>query len=116
MCPEFFFQSPLLLVLFWTAPNDSLCITSYIITLTNITEGNVSFMYETGSNSTSVGISGLTEGAAYFFIVGGIDTGNRMGEESLPSKVVTFDGKVIYCMQVMYCLLLWCFGKKAADL
>ena len=82
--------------LFWAAPNDSLCITNYIITLTNIAEGNTSFMYETGSNSTSVEISDLTVGAVYFFIVAGVDTGNRLGEESVSSEVVTFDGKATY--------------------
>ena len=98
MFPEISPQSPLLLALIWVAPNDSVCITNYIITLTNVTEGNVSFKYETDSNSTSVEISDLTEGAVYFFTVAGVDTGNRTGEESLPSEVVTFDGKWTYCI------------------
>ena len=39
-------------------------------------------------------VSGLTRGAEYFFTVAGIDTGNRTGMNSLPSEVVTFDGKL----------------------
>ena len=105
MCPEMSPQSPLLLNLFWDAPNDSICITNYIITLTNISEGNASFMYETGSNSTSIEISDLTEGAEYFFTVAGVDTGDRVGKESLPSEVVTFDGKMTYC-RYKSCILL----------
>ena len=96
MCPKISPQSPDSLDLFWVAPNDSLCIATYIITLTNVTEGNASFMYETTSNSTSMEILHLTIGAMYFFTVAGVDTGERMGEESLSSKVVTFDGKLTY--------------------
>ena len=90
--------SPVLSDLFWAAPNNSLCIKNYTITLTNVTEGNASFIYHIGSNSTSVEISGLTKGAAYFFTVAGVDTGNRVGEESLPSEIVTIEGKVTYCV------------------
>ena len=74
MCPKISPQSPVSLGLFWVAPSDTHCIANYIITLTNITEGNASFMYETASNSTSLAISGVTEGAAYFFTVARVDT------------------------------------------
>ena len=93
-CPKISPLSTATLELFWTAPNDSLCITSYIITLTNISEGNASFLYQTDSTSTSVNVSGLTKGARYFFTVAGIDTGNRIGRISLQSEAVTFDGKL----------------------
>ena len=53
-------------------------------------------MYETASNSTSLKFSDLTEGGAYFFTVAGVDTRETIGEESLPSKVVTFKGKLTY--------------------
>ena len=51
-------------------------------------------MYQTDSTSTSVKVSGITNGAEYFFIVAGIDTGNRVGASSLPSELITFDGKM----------------------
>ena len=40
-------------------------------------------------------VSDLTQGAEYYFTVAGIDTGGRMGEKSVDSEKLTFDGKVI---------------------
>ena len=93
MNPAFTFHSFSHTVLSWTSPTDSLCITNYTITLTNITEGNVVYVYNTTINTTSMTVSDFTQGAEYSFTVAGVDAGDRIGEKSVPSDVVTVDGK-----------------------
>ena len=41
--------------------------------------------------------SGLTKGAEYFFTVAAVDSESRVGEESVPSKVVINDSKDASC-------------------
>ena len=74
-------------------PNDSVCVTSYILTLTNVTEGNVSYAYNASSNATSLNVTDLNQGAEYSFTVAGVDAGNRIGEISAPSEFITTDSK-----------------------
>ena len=40
-------------------------------------------------------VSDLTQGVEYSFTVAGVDTGNRLGEESLSSDKLNLDGKVV---------------------
>ena len=80
-------------VLFWLPPSDSACITSYTITLTNITEGNISYTYNTTTNATNMTVTDLTQGVEYSFIVAGVDVEGRVGEESVPSKAITLDSE-----------------------
>ena len=78
----------------WTPPNNSICvIISYTVSLINATEGNVSYVYNTTTNTTNVTVSGLTQGAEYSFTVAGIDTGGRVGESSVLAKFITLDGE-----------------------
>ena len=70
----------------WTPPTESICISIYTVTLTNVTEGNISYIYNTATNATSMTVSDLIEGAEYFFTVAGVDAEGRMGEESVPSQ------------------------------
>ena len=97
MYPKIFPRSPGLVELSWVAANGSLCVSNYIVNLINITEGNVSYMYKTTSNSNILQVMNLIQGADYIFTVSGIDTGNRTGEESVLSELITFDGKLTYC-------------------
>ena len=96
-CPKILIHSLNLLELSWVAPNASLCVASYKITLTNVAASNATYVYKAASNSTSLEISDLILGAVYTFIVAGVDTGGRMGENSVPSELVLFDGKLTYC-------------------
>ena len=82
-------------VLSWTHPNNSICVTSYILTLTNVTEGNVSYVYNASSNATSLNVTDLNQGAEYSFSVAGVDAGDRIGEISAPSDFITVDSKKI---------------------
>ena len=93
MNPQFKFHSLSHIVLSWTSPTDSPCITNYTIFLTNITEGDVVYIYNTTTNATSIVVSDLTQGAVYSFTVAGVDAGDRIGEKSVPSDVVTVDGE-----------------------
>ena len=102
LSPKFLAESLTSLLLFWTSPTSSLCISKYTITLTNITEGNTLFIYNTTTNTTSMTVSDLTQGAEYSFTVAGVDTGGRVGKNSVPSEKLTFDGKVLY-----WCILLY---------
>ena len=95
LSPSFSPQSLTSVVLSWT-PHDSDCVVKYTTTLTNTTEGNVSYTYNTTTNTTSMIVSDLTQGADYSFTVAGIDTGSRVGEESVASKILTFDGKELW--------------------
>ena len=91
MSPELFAQSFTSANLSWLPPIESFCITSYTVTLTNITEGNTSFIYNTTANTTSTTLSDLTEGAEYSYTVAAVDTGGRVGEESMAAKPLTLD-------------------------
>ena len=92
MNPNISPQSLTIANLSWEHPSEPLCVTNYTVTLTNITEGNVSYIYSTISNETSVEIHALTQGAEYTFSVAGVDTGGRTGEESVPSEKLTLGG------------------------
>ena len=93
---EFLPESPTSAVLFWTPPNDSICVTSYTVTLTctNIPDGNTSYSYNTTTNATRMTVFDLTQGAKYSFTVVAIDTGWRMGEESV-SATTQFDSELM---------------------
>ena len=72
-----------------------MCVSSYIITLINITEGNTSYTYNTITNTTNLTVSDLTQGAEYSFTVAGVDTGGRVGEKSVLAQAITFDSKLV---------------------
>ena len=90
--PAIFPQSHASAVLSWTPPTESSCITIYNVTFTKIIVENTSYayMYSTSTNVTSITVSNLTTGEKYFFTVAGIDAEGRVGEESVPSQIVTF--------------------------
>ena len=75
-------------VLSWISPTDSVCVTSYTLNLTNITEGNDSYTYNTTTNTTSMTVSDLTQRAEYSFSVAGVDVGGREGQKSASSTIV----------------------------
>ena len=91
--PNFDPQSLTSAVLSWIPPIDFLCVTSYILNLTNVTEGNVSYSYNTTTNTTSMTVSDLTQGAEYFFNVAGVDAEDRVGESSNSSSNVMLDSE-----------------------
>ena len=96
LCPKLLPQSLTSTVLSWTPPTESLCFTSYVVLLTNITEGNASYTYYTTTNTTSMTVSDLTQGAEYSFTVAGVYAGGRVGEKSVLAKAVTFDSEFIH--------------------
>ena len=65
----------------------------YTITLTNITEGNTSYTYNTTTNTTSITVSDFVRGAEYFFTVAEVDAEGRVGKESVPSQTIRFEGQ-----------------------
>ena len=81
-------------VLSWIPPTDSLCVTSYTVTLTKITEENVSYIYNTNTNTTIMTVSDLTHGVEYSFTVAGIDTGGRVGDRNLSTATITIDSEL----------------------
>ena len=91
MQPHFFPKTLKSATLSWTPPNDSLCVSSYRIVVNNITKGNVLSPYNTITNTTSMTLSDLTQGADYSFTVAGVDAGGRVGEKSDLSNNVTLD-------------------------
>ena len=93
LSPQIMILSFSQVVLSWDPPLNSSCLNSYAIMLTNITAMNASYTYYTTTNTTSMTVSDLTQGATYSFSVVGIDSGERVGEESVPSEAVTFDSK-----------------------
>ena len=97
--PEFLAESLTSVVLSWTPPTDFTCVTIYTVsfTCTNVTDGNASYSYNTTTNTTSMTVSDLTQGAEYSFTVAGIDTGGRMGEESA-SATIKLDSEFILVM------------------
>ena len=104
MNPEFLLESFSYAVLSWSSLSDSACVaTNYIVTLTNITEGNVAFVY----NTTSITVFDLTQGAEYSFTVARVDTGDKVGEKSVSSSVLMFDSEcsckiIIFMHMKMY--------------
>ena len=78
----------------WIPPTDSLCVTSYTLNLTNITEGNVSYTYNTTTNTTSMTVSDLTQGVEYSFSVAGVEAGGRVGENSVRAELITLDSEL----------------------
>ena len=96
LAPKFLPKSLTSVKMTWDPPTDyCLCVSSYTITLTNVTEGNVSYIYQTTTNTTSMTVSGLTLGAEYSFVVAGVDTGGRVGEKSVASDELTLDSESI---------------------
>ena len=93
--PEFLAQSQSSALLIWTPPTESMCVSSYLITLINITEGNTSYTYNTTSNTTNLTVSDLTLGADYSFTVAGVDAEGRLGEKSALAGVITFDSEFV---------------------
>ena len=74
------------LLLNWSPPlQNAICITNYIIDI-NTTE----VLYTT-DNITSLLIDGRTLGSVYLFYIIGIDSGNRIGNVTLPLKVIWND-------------------------
>ena len=96
LSPEFFPKSLTSAVLSWTPPIESPCVAKYTITLTNITEGNTSYTYNTSTNATSITVSDLTQGASYSFTVAGIDARDIVGEISVLAQVITLDSKLLH--------------------
>ena len=80
-------------VLSWNSPAESLCVTSYRVYLSNITEGYVSYAYDTATNTTSMTVTDLTQGAEYSFTVAGMDAGGRVGDISNSSNSVKLDSE-----------------------
>ena len=79
----------------WTPSTESSCVTMYTIALTNITEGNSIYTYNTTTNTTSITctVSDFVKGAEYFFTVAGVDAEGKMGEKSVASKTFRFGGQ-----------------------
>ena len=76
-----------------TPPNDSLCITNYVINFKNITEGNTSYTYNTATNTTIMTVSDLTQGAEYSFSVAGVDAKGGIGNKNMSAETVTLDSE-----------------------
>ena len=92
--PKFLLHSFSYAVLSWSSFSDSACVApNYSVALTNITEGNAVYVYNTTTNTTSMTVSDLTQGAEYFFTVAGVDTGGRVGEKSMSSSVLMFNSE-----------------------
>ena len=92
--PKFILHSFSYVVLSWSSFSDFTCVASnYAVTLTNITEGNTVYVYNTTTNTTSITVSDLAQGAEYFFTVAGIDTGGRVGEKSMSSTFLMFNSE-----------------------
>ena len=102
LSPSFTPQFLCSVLLSWT-PSDIDCVVRYTIILTNITEGNTSYVYTTTTNATSTTLSDLTQGAQYSFTVAGVYAGGRVGNYSALSEILTLDGKeLISCTSVNY--------------
>ena len=71
-----------------------MCVTSYTLNLTNVTEGNTTYTYNTTTNTTSITLSDLTQGAEYSFTVAGVDAEGRMGENSNLATIVKLDSEL----------------------
>ena len=93
MQPHFLPKTLSSATLSWTPPTNSLCVSSYRIIVNNITKGNALPPYNTTTNTTSMTVSDFTQGTEYSFTVAGVDAGGRVGEESVPSNIVTLDSE-----------------------
>ena len=91
--PKFTPKSLTSAILSWIPPTDSLCVTSYTLNLTNVTEENASYTYNTTTNTTSITLSDLTQGAEYSFRVAGVDAEGIVGECSNSSSSVILDSE-----------------------
>ena len=91
--PKFTPKSLTSAILSWIPPTDSLCVTSYTLNLTNVTNDNTSYTYNTTTNTTSMTVSDLTQGEDYFFTVAGVDAEGREGESSNSSSSVMLDSE-----------------------
>ena len=89
-------QSLTSVLLSWIPPNNSICVISYTVSLINVTEGNVPYVYNTPTNTTNMTVSDLIEGVEYSFIVAGVDKGGRVGENSVLAQFITLDGEGCY--------------------
>ena len=76
----------------------------YTITLTNVTEGNVPYIFNTTTNTTNITVSDLSPGAEYYFSVAGIDTGGGVGAESVPSNTLMLDSECYNKKQQSRCI------------
>ena len=94
MSLKFFPQSLTSAVISWTPPIDCLCITNYVIYLTNITEGNKTYTYNITANITSMTVSDLTQGAEYSFTVAGVDAKDGIGKKNTLADTVTLDSEL----------------------
>ena len=91
--PKFTHKSLTSAILSWIPPIDSLCVTSYTLNLTNVTGENTSYTFNTTTNTTSITLSDLTQGAEYYFTVAGVDAEGRVGECSNLSTSVMLDSE-----------------------
>ena len=91
--PKFIAKSLTSVILSWIPPNDSFCAASYTLNLTNVTEEKASYTYNTTTNTTSMTVSDLTQGAEYSFTVAGVDAEGREGENSNSSTIVKLDSE-----------------------
>ena len=91
--PNFTPKSLTSTILSWIPPTDALCVTSYTLNLTSVTEENTSYTYNITTNTTSMTVSDFTQVAEYFFTVAGIDAEGREGESSNSSMIVKLDSK-----------------------
>ena len=85
-------QSLTSLIISWIPLTSSHCIINYIITLTNITEGSMTYTYNTTTNTTNMTVSDLIQGAEYSISVAGVDTEGVIGNNTL-AKTVTLDSE-----------------------
>ena len=91
--PKMFLNSITSADLSWTSLTDSFCVTSYTITLTNITEGNVSYIYNTTTNTTRITVSDLTQRAEDYFTLAWVETGGRVEEKGVAFNPVMFNSE-----------------------
>ena len=106
-------------VMSWVPSSDSSCVTSYTITLTNITEGNISYNYNTTTNATNMTLTDLTQGAEYISTVAGVDVEGRVGNESIPSEAITLDSecedKISTYVMNTFAFTLHCISTRSSD-
>ena len=95
LSPKLLPQSLTSAFLSWTPPKNPICIIGYTVSLFNVTEGSEPYVYNTTTNTTSMAVPDLSQGAEYYFIVAGIDTGGRVGKSSALGERITLDGERI---------------------
>ena len=93
LSPDILPQSLTSAFLSWIPSNNSACIISYTVSLINVTEGTVPYVYNTTTSTTNMTVSDLTQGAQYSFTVAGITTQGRVGTSSALAELVTLDGQ-----------------------